>query len=153
MAVYNANPYYPQSFQPMYPYTAMPQVANQPVQQQVPVQPVNSNPIVWVQGEAGAKSYLVGANQSVLLMDSESNSFYIKSTDASGMPAPLRIFDYTERTQQNTQPQVAVTESHEVQMPDLSNYVTYDELDKRLASIRRQPDNQQKSNGKARTDA
>ena len=55
--------------------------------------------IVWVQGEAGAKSYLVGAGQSVLLMDSEGSCFYIKSTDASGMPLPLRIFDYTERTQ------------------------------------------------------
>ena len=31
-------------------------------------------------------------------MDSESSTFYIKSTDASGMPQPLRIFDYTERT-------------------------------------------------------
>lgn len=34
----------------------------------------------------------------MMLMDSESSTFYIKSTDASGMPQPLRIFDYTERT-------------------------------------------------------
>lgn len=70
-------------------------------QAQTPVQtPTQQNSgIVWVQGEAGAKSYLVGAGQSVLLMDSESSSFFIKSTDASGMPQPLRVFDYTERTQ------------------------------------------------------
>lgn len=56
-----------------------------------------STPIIWVQGEEGAKAYMVAAGNSVLLMDSESSVFYIKSTDASGMPQPLRIFDYTER--------------------------------------------------------
>lgn len=62
----------------------------QPAQQQ-------PTPIIWVQGEEGAKAYMVAAGNSVLLMDSESSVFYIKSTDASGMPQPLRIFDYTER--------------------------------------------------------
>ena len=62
----------------------------QPAQQQ-------PAPIIWVQGEEGAKAYMVAAGNSVLLMDSESSVFYIKSTDASGMPQPLRIFDYTER--------------------------------------------------------
>ena len=62
----------------------------QPAQQQ-------PAPIIWVQGEEGAKAYMVAAGNSVLLMDSESSVVYIKSTDASGMPQPLRIFDYTER--------------------------------------------------------
>jgi hypothetical protein len=31
-------------------------------------------------------------------MDSEKNTMYIKSTDQSGMPQPLRVFDYKERT-------------------------------------------------------
>lgn len=88
--------YYPTYFQPpmadqltqyrQQQYT-MPQAAPQP-------QP---SPILWVQGEEGAKAYMVAPGTSVLLMDSESSSFYIKSTDASGMPQPLRIFDYTER--------------------------------------------------------
>lgn len=60
-------------------------------------QPQQTAPIIWVQGEEGAKAYMVAAGNSVLLMDSESSVFYIKSTDASGMPQPLRIFDYTER--------------------------------------------------------
>ena len=63
-------------------------------------QPHQSAPIIWVQGEEGAKAYMVAAGNSVLLMDSESSVFYIKSTDASGMPQPLRIFDYTERGKQ-----------------------------------------------------
>lgn len=88
--------YYPTYYQPpmadqltqyrQQQYT-MPQAAPQP-------QP---SPILWVQGEEGAKAYMVAPGASVLLMDSESSSFYIKSTDASGMPQPLRIFDYTER--------------------------------------------------------
>ena len=48
-------------------------------------QPQQANGINWVQGEAGAKSFSIAPGQSVLLMDSESNVFYIKSTDPSGL--------------------------------------------------------------------
>lgn len=57
----------------------------------------NQNAINFVQGEAGARAFLVGAGQSAILMDTDESVFYIKSADASGMPYPLRIFDYTER--------------------------------------------------------
>lgn len=53
--------------------------------------------IIWVQGENAAKAYPVAVGQSALLMDSENSVFYIKSTDQSGMPQQLRIFDYKER--------------------------------------------------------
>lgn len=62
----------------------------------------NTSPIIWVQGEAAARAYMVAAGNSVLLMDSDESVFYLKSTDASGMPQPMRIFDYTERTQTGT---------------------------------------------------
>lgn len=55
-----------------------------------------NNGIIWVQGESGAKAYPVGAGNTVLLMDSEDSKFYIKSTDISGMPQPLRTFSYSE---------------------------------------------------------
>lgn len=86
--------------------------------------------IQWVQGIAGAKAYNIGAGQSVLLMDSESNAFYIKSTDPSGMPLPLRIFDYTERNAAQgatTAPQAAGI--------DTSLFVTHEELEARLAAL------------------
>lgn len=71
--------------------------------QQYP-QPQSSNQgLQWVQGEAGAKSYLVAPNSSVLLMDSEQSVFYIKSADQAGMPMPLRVFDYSERQQASMQ--------------------------------------------------
>ena len=87
-------------YQPYQPYYG--QANYQPINYQPqPQQQSNNSSITWVQGETGAKSYLVGAGQSALLMDSEQSRFYIKSTDASGMPLPLRVFEYSEVTTQN----------------------------------------------------
>lgn len=100
---------YPNQYQP-YQYQYAPQVQppmdrlaqlqaqqyqmNQPMQQ--PAQPPQTNQgLLWVQGEAGAKSYLVAPNTTVLLMDSEGSRFYLKSTDNAGMPS-LRVFEYSE---------------------------------------------------------
>lgn len=54
------------------------------------------NGIIWVQGEAGAKSYLVAPNTTVQLWDSESQTIYLKSADSSGMPS-IKVLDYTVR--------------------------------------------------------
>lgn len=52
--------------------------------------------IIWVQGESGAKSYLVPPNSPpTLLLDSEANRFYIKSADSAGMPT-LKGFQFSE---------------------------------------------------------
>lgn len=70
---------------------------NQPMQmQQGQQQQQSGGGLVWVQGEAGAKSYMVANGSSVLLMDSERQCFYLKSCDAAGMPS-MRVFDYQER--------------------------------------------------------
>ena len=87
----------------------------QPAQQQPAASPL------WVQGEAGAKAYPVAPGNSVLLMDSERNVFYIKSADQSGMPM-MRTFDYTERTTTQNLPAQAA------QMPQ-GDYVTRSEFD------------------------
>lgn len=83
----------------------------------------SSNGINWVSGESGAKSWIVGRGESVLLMDSESQCFYLKSADASGMPLPLRVFDYTERTQNAPQG------SHTVLNQSSDNFITRNEFD------------------------
>lgn len=132
MAYNNA---FPVGYQPVYPqYSYIPQQQQQQMMQQQQMvqaqmqQPVNDTGILWVQGEAGAKSWAVAPGKSVMLMDSESNTFYIKSSDTSGMPMPLRIFDYTERTaQQPSQPQVLQHQEF-----DTSKFVTWDDLDRRL---------------------
>lgn len=78
-------------------------------------QPVN-NSMIWVQGEAGAKSFLVANGNTVPLWDSENQTVYIKTVDASGMPS-MRILDYTERT--NAKPTQPVAQT--------IDYVTRDE--------------------------
>lgn len=55
------------------------------------------NEFIWVQGEEGARAYLVGANSTVTLWDSESPTIYLKSADMNGVPS-MRILDFTERT-------------------------------------------------------
>lgn len=77
------NNYYPATYQPMY--------------QQYQYQPQSVNTgIIWVSGEAGAKSYLVAPNTTVALWDSEAQVVYLKSADASGMPS-MKVLDYTIR--------------------------------------------------------
>lgn len=55
----------------------------------------DSSGLNWVQGETGAKSWIVSPGSTVLLMDSESQRFYLKSADQSGLPS-MRIFEYAE---------------------------------------------------------
>lgn len=54
--------------------------------------------INWVSGEVGAKAYPMAPNSTAILMDSESDTFFIKSTDAAGMPT-LKAYTYQERPQ------------------------------------------------------
>lgn len=74
------------------PYQIYP---NQFYQQPNNYQNANSS-IIWVQGEAGAKSYLVAPNTTVALWDSEDEVIYLKSSDASGMPS-IKTLDYKVR--------------------------------------------------------
>lgn len=135
-------PYIPYGYQPGYYGQAMPdQLAQlrqnayqQPMMGQSAQQTQSTPSIIWVQGEEGAKAYMVAAGNSVLLMDSENSAFYIKSTDASGMPLPLRVFDYKERTTAaKTPPQTA-------QQPGVE-FVTraeFDALAARCAALEKQ---------------
>ena len=106
-----------------------PSMASQPMQAQTAQQ---SSQIIWVSGEAGAKSYLVAPGNTVMLLDAENSVFYLKSADASGMPLPLRIFDYKERT---TAAQQAFGGSVAAETVNLDNFVTRKEFDELKASI------------------
>lgn len=101
MAYNNYNPYanYYQPYQP-------------PMQQ---TQAQGNSPI-WVSGEAGAKAFLVAPNSTVALFDSESQTIYLKSADASGMPS-MKVLDYTVRD---------LTAQPKPQMPEikLDDYIT-----------------------------
>lgn len=92
------NNIFPVSYPQYYPvYQQAPQPAPQPQQpQSAPQQPQGG--IIWVQGEAGMKAYLVAPNSTVQLWDSERQTIYLKSADASGMPS-VKVLDYTIRDQ------------------------------------------------------
>ena len=81
---------YPASYQPLF----------QPVQ--APAQQAQQSGIIWVQGEAAAKSYLVAPGSTVQLRDSEEKTIYLKSADPSGMPS-MKILDYTIRGGESAQ--------------------------------------------------
>lgn len=132
---YSTYGYYNPQMQPQQQYMdQLSQLRMQQSQPQAPAQTQSS--ITWVQGEEGAKAYLVAAGNSVLLMDSEAPVFYIKSTDASGMPMPLRIFDFVER---------GVPAKAEAASPDYARRedvdklsAMYDELSRQYAAIVRE---------------
>lgn len=117
-------------------YRNQPQMQPQP-QMQSTAQPQQNagdgNGLKWVQGEAGAKSYPVAPGCTVMLMDSESNVFYLKTVDASGMPLPLRVFDYNERTANS-----AAAQNPSAQAPngfDPDNYITRQEFEAKMEEI------------------
>ena len=106
---------YPYYSYPMYQTPAQDQLTQlRQAYQPMPPSPqaAQQQGILWVQGEEAAKAYMVAPGATVLLMDSEGQSFYLKSTDPQGMPLPLRIFDYIERTAQKPleQPQTLTGE-------------------------------------------
>jgi hypothetical protein len=120
------------SYIPNYPYVGFqapqqPQIPPQPQYRPQQQQPV-ANGIIWVQGLAGAKSYLLAPGQTAMLMDSENPVFYIKSADQSGMPT-LRAFDYKERATEQAAPAPAQPGV------DMRKYVTWEELEKKFPGL------------------
>lgn len=146
---YYSNPsyygYYPQ-LQPTMTQPMMQQPMIYPQQTQMVEQPqtqmgqpqtqTNDSFFIWVQGEAGAKSYPVARGTTVPLFDSEGDFIYFKSVDNNGVPMPLVtkvISDppYKDKTK------VVQEDVAEVQV-DMSNYVTkevYDELLKKCKDL------------------
>ena len=129
--------YYAPFYRPTY-YDQMqtPSFNQQPMVQQVQQMPTpapqTNNGLVWVQGEVAAKSYPVAPNCTVMLMDSEGERFYLKSADSSGMPLPLRVFEYTERNNAPTGDFKGGTSGFS-EMDD--RFVTREEFERRMASI------------------
>lgn len=98
---------FPMFYQPQYQFQPQPQTQT-------------NTGIIWVQGEAGAKSYLVAPNTTVQLWDSEEQVIYLKSADASGMPS-MRVLDYKIRETNAPTAPPSVSQKHE-------EYVTKEEL-------------------------
>ena len=139
------NNYFPQGYYPQY-------YGSQQMPPQAPQMPSNvpqnsMNGITWVLGENAAKSFPVGAGQTVVLMDREEPVMYMKSVDQSGMPLPLRIFDITERTAQHTESVVAKSETPDyVSRAEFENY--REDMRRIIKSLRKPKNDEVKDNGK-----
>lgn len=95
---YGAAAWQPQQYQQSFANAPQFMPPQQPRQQQ--------SSLNWCQGIEGAKGFYVAPGSSELIMDSEGPTFYIKAVDNTGIPAPLRIFHYSEEVaaQQAAQP-------------------------------------------------
>lgn len=93
---------------------------------QNPMNQAQSN-LIWVQGENAAKAYPVQPGANVIMLDSEGECFYIKSTDLSGMPQ-LRKFSYKE-----------ITNEHVDLQPTTPDYITREEFEKFKSDMNNRP--------------
>ena len=97
------------------PFNPYPQPGyNKPIQQP-------QNTYAFVNGLEGAKSYIVPANQTVLLMDSEQPVCYMKTANALGQ-STLRYFKLTECSETDVRTPITP-------VPPKSGYVTKEEFD------------------------
>lgn len=103
----------------------------------------SNNQIIFVQGETGAKAYQIPINSTVLLMSSEANEFFIKSTDQAGFPT-IKKYKFSEVTQTIGQAQ-GQTNTEQVKT---QNFVTREEFEalkneiKQLKEPKNEPDNE-----------
>ena len=108
-----------------------------------PYQAINAQPfpysaagdIIWVLGEVEATSYPVAPNNTVVLWDKNSNTIYIKSVNAHGVPS-MRVLDFVERTEKPSA-NVEPTESKFVSIEDFKALeAKFDGLSKEIANIK-----------------
>ena len=109
------NPYYQQSYNYGYqqPQYQQPQYQQQAYQQQS-YQTQSYHPLTYVNGLIGAQAFIVNPGQTYYLMDSDSNTLFVKTADAQGKYA-LKSFSLIP-TEENIKAAPAV------------NYVTKEDL-------------------------
>lgn len=113
-----------QQYQSPQPTTATPQYSQ--------TQPINSY-MIWVQGESGAKAYVLPNNTTLPLWDSESQTIYIKSVDSSGKPS-MTILDYVDRNApEKNNDEEKVEYATKEQVTSLSEQFEY--LSKQIATL------------------
>ena len=140
---YNANLYQvPSPTQPIgQPY--YPSMVQQPMMPQQFNTPMLQSPsltVAYVQGEIGARSFLVAANNTVVLLDSETIDtenpiIYIKSTGPDNKPLPMRKIIGT--SSYSNEQGLFMSVHQEAQQPqiDLSEYSKKSDVQNEVSSI------------------
>lgn len=135
---YGANPYYNPYQQQMPPAVPdnLAQMRNQQMQtapqQQIPQQQRQSpDERIWVQGEVGAKAFLVVPGNTVPLWDSEQQVIWLKSVNAAGVPVMSKL-TYT-------------IDSGASAPVNSQDYITRSEFEERLRAILKTSDSKEES--------
>lgn len=81
----------------------------------------------YVLGEQNAKSYPVAPGQMAILIDMEESVIYTKTVDQFGRPLPLKILDYKERIQ---------NDSEQISSNKVSDYVSKNDFENFKNEIR-----------------
>lgn len=113
---------YQNAYNPYYGQVPMQNTPNMVMTQQQSQMGQKQSNRVWVQGEAGAKSFLVAPNSEVELWDSERQSIYIKTADMNGIPSTVTL-DYVIRD--NNQSNQINNQSNN----QLDNFATKDDIE------------------------
>ena len=115
---YNTAVPMPQSFAPQVPMTM----------------PMQSN-VIGVDGEVGAKAYMIpnGSTGPIALWDTNDNVIYMRTFNAAGMPNPLKKLRYVEEEVNVALPSQSGSTSPQI---DMSQFVTKDDLEALRQEIR-----------------
>lgn len=99
------------------PWTYTPsQTVQQVPQSSYGIQNGNLNNIIWVANEQEASAFPVSTGGSVLMMDRNTNRFYIKTVTQNGVLLPMEVYEFNPIKKETPQ------------QTDTSNYVTKDEF-------------------------
>ena len=94
------------------------------------------NNIIWVNGKENVNAIQLPPNSSILLMDSQNDKFYIKTTDDIGL-GKIRTFNYKEEFDNDNKIVNSSPSQEKHDQIDLSNYVTKAELEKALKGMKK----------------
>lgn len=105
--------------------------------------PMSSN-VIPVDGEVGARAYMVpnGSTGPIALWDTNDSVIYLRTFNSAGMPNPLKKLRYVEEEPVSM---LSSGQSGASPQPDMSNYVTKDDLESLRNEIRQMSTTMQQS--------
>ena len=107
-----------------------------------------NNQIIFVQGETGAKAYQIPVNSTVLLMSSEANEFFIKSTDQAGFPT-IKKYRFSEVTQTTGQAQ-GQTNTEQIKTQNFVTREEFEALKKEIKQLKEPKNESDNENAKSK---
>ena len=132
-----------------YPQVSGASLAAQNAYSPAPQQP-NTQGIIWVDGEVGAKAYQIPqgwpVGSPIALWDTNDTVIYLKSINQMGMPNPLQKITYKMEEQQA----LPAAQTNSVSHSAASNYATKDDLEemkKEMKELLRSVQSQVNQNG------